>query len=225
MQRRNDKTMKQPLEYKQEALRLRCEERCSLGDIQAKLPVSKSTLQLWLKDYPLSREEQNARHNAKRRAPIGKEIRDKPYSNLNSHSKEQISFHKIALRAIQLGAYISLPLDSHGRYDAIIDWQGKLYRAQIKYTDTIAGTHGSVVINMGTKNSQRRITSKCYTMDEVDCILAYLPVIDEVLWIGPKRFDGKSSISVRWKPCSVQYRIKRPAVTSDELIWRNNNDL
>jgi len=42
---------------KEEAIRLRTEERLSYSEIKERLDVAKSTLSYWLRDYPLSEEE------------------------------------------------------------------------------------------------------------------------------------------------------------------------
>lgn len=40
-----------------EAIRLRTEERLSIGEIEARLGVNRSTLHLWIKPYPLTQDE------------------------------------------------------------------------------------------------------------------------------------------------------------------------
>ncbi len=49
---------------KAEAIRLRSEERLSLLEIREQIPVSKSTLSLWLRGYPLTGEEKFSRRAA-----------------------------------------------------------------------------------------------------------------------------------------------------------------
>lgn len=49
---------------KSEAVRLRVEERLSLPEILRKVPVAKSTLSLWLREYPLTEEEKGSRRSA-----------------------------------------------------------------------------------------------------------------------------------------------------------------
>lgn len=51
---------------KTEAIRLRSEERQSFTEILKKIPVAKSTLSLWLRDYPLTEEELRSRRGAER---------------------------------------------------------------------------------------------------------------------------------------------------------------
>lgn len=50
-----------------EAVRLRVDERLSLGEIRQKIPVSKAALSLWIKPYPLTQDEMSQRRS--RNAP------------------------------------------------------------------------------------------------------------------------------------------------------------
>ena len=48
---------------KDECIRLRVEERLSLGEIRDRSGVSKSTLSGWLRDHPLTEEEKRTKNN------------------------------------------------------------------------------------------------------------------------------------------------------------------
>jgi len=47
--------------------------------------------------------------------------------------KAEIAMMKVGIRALQLGAFVSKPIFEGARYDYIIERDGKLYRAQVKY--------------------------------------------------------------------------------------------
>jgi PD-(D/E)XK endonuclease len=49
--------------------------------------------------------------------------------------KAEIAMVKVGLRALQVGAFVSKPIFEGARYDYIIERDGKLYRAQVKYAD------------------------------------------------------------------------------------------
>ena len=49
--------------------------------------------------------------------------------------KAEIAMIKVSMRALQVGAFVSKPIFEGARYDYIIERDGKLYRAQVKYAD------------------------------------------------------------------------------------------
>lgn len=55
--------MQAKLEQKAEAIRLRVDERKTLPEIQALIPVSKGSLSTWLRDHPLTEDERRARRS------------------------------------------------------------------------------------------------------------------------------------------------------------------
>ena len=110
--------------------------------------------------------------------------------------KAEIAMMKFWMRALQLGAFVSKPIFEGARYDYIIERDGKLYRAQIKYVDGKNKTaDGVVVVNL---RKQIKKDKNCpYNESEVDALVVYVPKIDKVCWFGPEVFCGKQSLSIR----------------------------
>jgi len=181
-----------------EAIRLRVEERCSFNEIIELTGCAKSNLSGWLKPYPLTKDELSARRKVKNQ-PLPK--RDMPIlkeSSWKTGDKGHYAMLKMQLYAQNMAAIVSLPTIAHCRYDAIIDWNNILYRAQVKYVNRDS-TDGSVSVDLGSTTRNGKIISTCYTNDEIDVLLIYIPKIDMVLWIGPELFHGKSSLNIRWR--------------------------
>jgi hypothetical protein len=56
-----------------------------------------------------------------------------------------------------------------------------------------------------------------YSKEEIDVILAYLPQIDKIVWIGPEDFDGKGGFNIRYElPKNGQ---KKGLFLAEEHIW------
>ncbi|MCX6704560.1 MAG: group I intron-associated PD-(D/E)XK endonuclease, partial [Candidatus Woesebacteria bacterium] len=87
--------------------------------------------------------------------------------------KGEMACIEVEKRAIQKGAIVSRP-NLETRYDRIIDWKGKLYRAQIKWCDRKrSASEGSVVVKaIGVSMGK---STKKYSENEVDLIFAYIP--------------------------------------------------
>src|SRR5262249_37519137 len=113
--------------------------------------------------------------------------------------KAEIAMMKVGMRALQLGAFVSKPIFEGSRYDYIIERDGRLYRAQVKYAD---GKHtrtvGAVQVNL---RKQIKKDKNCpYNESEVDALLVYVPKIDKICWFTPEVFCGKQGLSIRFSP-------------------------
>jgi hypothetical protein len=104
--------------------------------------------------------------------------------------KAEIAMMKVGIRALQLGAFVSKPIFEGARYDYIIERDGKLYRAQVKYVDGKNKTaDGVVVVNL--RKQIKKDKNRPYNESEVDALVVYAPKIDKVCWFGPEVFCGK----------------------------------
>ncbi len=114
---------------------------------------------------------------------------------MNPSDKAEIACLKVVLRAIEKGATVSKPMVEATRYDLVIDYQGRLYRAQVKYSDGVCRA-GAVWVRLHS-GSYGKTRFRCYSAQEVDIVLAYLPKLDAILWIDPCHFEGKSAMHFR----------------------------
>src|SRR5436309_8926009 len=81
---------------------------------------------------------------------------------------------KVEARALELGIICSRPSVEGTRYDCILDIEGKLYRAQIKYCNR-RSSHSSGVVSVKLKSNVKQGAARCYTESEVDALLIYIP--------------------------------------------------
>ena len=111
------------------------------------------------------------------------------------HTKDLIACLKVELAAAERGAIVSRPISDFTRYDRVLDWNGKLYRVQIKYVSVKAcHVEGAVQLNL------RKDARSCYSQDDIDALLVYVPQSDCVYWFGPEVFHGRSSLQIRYAP-------------------------
>jgi hypothetical protein len=62
-----------------------------------------------------------------------------------------------------------------------------------------------------------RRRKKCYSADEIDVLLVYLPQIDKIGWFGPEIFNNRAAIHLRLLPTrSGQKKLCRMV---DEFVW------
>jgi hypothetical protein len=130
--------------------------------------------------------------------------------------KAETAMMKVGIRALQLGASVSKPIFEGARYDYIIERDGKLYRAQVKYADGKLGyTTGAVYLNL---RKQIKKNKNCpYNDSEIDVLVVYVPKIDKICWFGPEVFCGRNSLSIRIAPAK-NGQIKG-CLAADDYLW------
>jgi len=130
--------------------------------------------------------------------------------------KAEIAMMKVGIRALQLGAFVSKPIFEGARYDYIIERDGKLYRAQVKYADgKLHRATGAVYVNL---RKQIKKDKNCpYNESEVDALLVYVPKIDKVCWFGPEVFCGKQGLAVRISPAKNGQT--KGCLAAEDYIW------
>jgi len=135
----------------------------------------------------------------------------------STHKKGQIAVCEVQRRALDNDAIISIPTTEE-RYDLIIDYEGKLYKAQVKYTDHQSPkASGSTTIDLRSKCRNNNYIKK-YQRDEVDVILAYIKPIDKIVWVFPDMFHDKGSLTIRYEE-SKSNRVKKTHMLKDFKVW------
>src|SRR4051812_37653001 len=113
---------------------------------------------------------------------------------LTTDQKGQIALVKVQMQALRKGATVYLPTTPCLRCDLVLDYQGKLYRTQVKYADAKC-PHARGAVRVDLRRRKRR-----YTQDEIDVLLVYVARIDRVCWFWPSMFHNKAAIHIRTDP-------------------------
>ena len=128
---------------------------------------------------------------------------------MKTDEKGQIAILKVKLEALKKGAITSTP-DVPVRYDLVVDWQGKMRRAQVKYADARSHASGAVYLDL-------RRRKRCYTDAEIDVLLVYIPQLDAVCWFGREWFHHKAALALRVAP--TKNGQKRGCLMAKDFIW------
>jgi hypothetical protein len=101
-----------------------------------------------------------------------------------------------AVRAAEKGLVASIPT-TEAVYDLVIDAQGRLVRAQVKYAGAQAPrVRGAVFLGLRRTTRNKRVLT--YSEKDLDVILAYIPQLDAIVWLPPMVWSGKSSVTLRY---------------------------
>ena len=113
--------------------------------------------------------------------------------------KAELARLKVESRALELGVVFNKPSIEGTRYDCILDIKGKLYRTQIKYCGCLA-SHAAGAVFLRLRSTKGQGAARCYSRDEVDALVVYLPSIDRLCFFPQEVFCGKASLSIRFEP-------------------------
>jgi len=113
---------------------------------------------------------------------------------LSNLSRGEIAQLKVQLAAAHKQLTVSIPT-TEVRFDAIIEENSKLFRAQIKYCDRKTKKNGVLELQL----YNRKQNKKCYSKDDIDQLLVYVPQVDRILSFGPDIFHNKKTITINIK--------------------------
>jgi hypothetical protein len=114
-------------------------------------------------------------------------------------AKGALACARLDQRALEKGALTSIPV-ADARYDRVVDWNGRLYRVQVKYTDCKAPNSADAVQVNLRSTGHRGVSRNGYGPDEVDAIVVYIPSVDAPCWFDVAELAGKPAITIRLAP-------------------------
>lgn len=112
--------------------------------------------------------------------------------------KGEIALLHVLLRAAERGAVASRPVREGSRYDPVIDENGRLSRAQVKYGGA-SRRAGSVVVELKKHSGGYRRHLYSYRRDELDALVVYMPSVG-VVWLPPTLWVDRTSVTRRLAP-------------------------
>jgi hypothetical protein len=130
--------------------------------------------------------------------------------------KAEIARLKVGARALELGVICSWPSVEGTRYDCILDLGGRLVRAQIKYGGSLSVT-SSGAIQLRLISNVGHGAARCYSKDEVDALLVYIPSIDRICFFPQEVFCGKTGINIRLEP--ARNGQKKGCLVAQDFFW------
>ena len=195
-----------PDEVKQEAVRLRTEERLGLEQIKRRTGLSKGTLSGLLRDIPLTVDEirrrvsqATLRANASRRhrSNRSKFAQMVDGKDLSTERKGQIAEAAVWLRLILLGYEIRRSLFEGSRDDCLVSRPGveRRIRLQVKWARQFEEGRPMFAVCNGEHGKIRRLTR-----DYCDFVVAYGLESDTAFVIPVEVCEGKY-----YKACDEKY--------------------
>jgi PD-(D/E)XK endonuclease len=107
---------------------------------------------------------------------------------------------KVAADLAERGCSISFPYGEDCDYDLIADFEGRLHRVQVKYTESDGRVIGVRCRSHSLTNGKVRRT-KCYTAKTVDWIAAYDRTSDRCYYVPACELGGgRSQLHLRLSP-------------------------
>lgn len=136
---------------------------------------------------------------------------------MTTSEKARIAMLKVEQSAIRHGYVVSIPTTDE-LYDCILDTKKKLIRVQVKYGDgKSSNSDGAAVVCLRHREGNNRLRWKPYGK-EIDAVLAYIPKIDDVVWLTPEHFAGKHAITLRLEP--PKNGQSKGIVLVDDVRWK-----
>ena len=134
---------------------------------------------------------------------------------MNTSAKGELAVLKVLERCIDRDVIASRPTTECNRYDLVLDVDGKLWRAQVKYGNGGSGqSSGCVSVRLA---SVGRKGERAYSSQEIDVILVYLPKTDKVYWLPKEVWEGKGRLSIRLEP--TKNKQGRRCNTATDFEW------
>ena len=111
-----------------------------------------------------------------------------------THSKGEVAQLHVELRAAEKGITVSRPT-TEARYDLLLDLDGVIEKAQVKYAGYWRNDAVQVDLRRDTRNNK---VKKTYKRDEVDAVYVYIPDKGKIYKLGPDIFDGRTTLNIRF---------------------------
>ena len=135
---------------------------------------------------------------------------------MQNWQKGKIAEWKVKFRAIEKGLTPSEPIVDHSRYDLILDGDGELVRAQIKYGGRESTrTTGSVEVDLRKMGCSRDFRK--YNKTDFDILLVYIPQIDAICCFDDDVWSGRRSLTIRFD--SPRNKQTKGILLAEDYLW------
>jgi hypothetical protein len=114
---------------------------------------------------------------------------------MDPNQKGNIAETAIALHAVWAGIPVFRPLHEHGRYDLVMEIDGRLWRVQCKWAARV----GDVIPVRFTTNRRgpNGFVRRRYTEEEIDAVAAYCPDLDESYFLPMEEVGERAQLQLR----------------------------
>ena len=132
-----------------------------------------------------------------------------------NYTKGQQAILKLQERCLELGWSVCIPTVEE-RFDVVlVDCSGKCHKVQVKYAGQ-SENDGSILVDF-RKQTRNNGNTKVYTSGEIAAIVVYLGLIGKLVWLGPEKFNGRKTMTMRFSPSKNNQ--SKSVNLVDDLIW------
>lgn len=168
-------------ELRAEVRRLRTEQRMSIGEIAEATGAAQGSVSFWLRDIPLSEEEQKVRKQAwadkfvksgawkKDRGDESKFHQMVKRAEISRDRKAQIAESAVLFRLALFGFPTSKPVFGGDKVDFLVETRRGIVRVQVKWA--ASGQHGLPAVSLRCNNGTRK--HRRYAKGEFDFLVGY----------------------------------------------------
>lgn len=129
--------------------------------------------------------------------------------------KGEIAKCRVLLRAYEKGVTASVPTIETD-YDLVLDVKGQLVRVQVKYAGA-SPSRASGAVELGLRRTTWTKKVLTYSPREIDALLVFIPQLDAVVWLPPKVWAGKTSLTLRYE--DSRNRQKKRVLDARDFVW------
>ena len=110
----------------------------------------------------------------------------------DSKFKGEFAQLRVQIAAAHKGISVAIPT-TEDRFDIVICYKDRLSRAQIKFCDRYSSRSRNTLELVLYNN---KLNKKCYTKEDIDELLVFVPKVDRILSFGPDIFHNKKTITI-----------------------------
>jgi len=186
----------------------------SYNEILEQVPVSKSSLSIWLRGIHLDSEAQvklaqkrrkggYAAPGTRERFRKAREDRKRPEKRMTGHPKwkGEVSESAFIARCVRNNIRLSIPFGDNAPYDALIDVGGSIKKIQVKTIAFDEYDHNVVTIKR-TRYADGKMRTETYDDGDFDIFVGYCPERDRFVLMPWEAIPDSGTLVVRFdSPC------------------------
>jgi len=119
---------------------------------------------------------------------------------VRNHEKAATAKAKLIEYATRKGWQIYFPFTDGGKVDAILEIDGRLWRAQIKYSAQQRYEHTLIIKTSSTQPRRNRNRKTKYDIEDFDLLITYSAITDKLYVFAVDDIVGKNYVTLRLGP-------------------------
>lgn len=140
---------------------------------------------------------------------------------MNAKAKGEKAQNIVIGELAKLDIQVAIPLTDNLPWDFILIYKNKLYKVQVKSSDSILDS-GAIAFDLRSNNWHAK-TIKKYNCDDCDMMILYHFETGYCYLLGPDEFSDRSSFAIR-KTSAVNGQVKKINMHNDYILSLDSLD-